>query len=129
MAKRGDGNEDRAGRSVALFVYVLQLLGLLVVFPPIIGLAVNYAQRESVQGTIYASHFTWQIRTVWWSLLWGLAGGGLMYAAGPLGQPIVGIVGALLLLGVAFWFLYRVVKGYVHFASHQPLPVPPARTD
>lgn len=125
MIEKPEGEGDAAGRSVTLFVYILQLLGLLVVFPPIIGLAVNYFHRDSVQGTIYASHFTWQIRTVWWALLWGLLGGALMYAAGPTGQPIVGIVGALVILVMAFWFMYRLIKGYVHFASRHPLPVPP----
>jgi uncharacterized membrane protein len=27
------------------------------------------ARRHQV-GTIYESHFTWQIRTFWWGLLW-----------------------------------------------------------
>lgn len=124
MKQEVGNGDDAAGRSVTLFIYILQLLGLLVVFPPILGLAVNYAQRDSVAGTIYASHFTWQIRTVWWTLLWGLAGGAMMYAAGPMGQPIVGIVGALLLLATAFWFMYRIVKGYIHFANRRAMPLP-----
>ncbi len=128
MAHDTPSGDGAPGRSVTLFIYILQLLGLLVVFTPIIGLAVNYAQRDSVRDTIYASHFTWQIRTVWWALLWGLLGGGLMYAAGALGQPILGIVGSLLLLGLAFWFMYRVLKGYLYLTSRRELPVATGRS-
>ena len=38
----------------------------------IIALIINYVKRSDVQGSIFASHFTWQIRTFWWYLAWNI---------------------------------------------------------
>ena len=39
-------------------------------WPSIIAVILNYVKRSEVQGTYLASHFTWQIRTFWFALLW-----------------------------------------------------------
>ena len=40
----------------------------------IVGLIVAYVKRDDAQGTWVASHFSWLIRTFWYSLLWGAIG-------------------------------------------------------
>lgn len=60
-------------RTLTLILYVLYIVaiftgGLLA----IIALIINYVKRSDVQGSIFASHFTWQIRTFWWYLAWNI---------------------------------------------------------
>lgn len=38
--------------------------------PLLVALIVGYLKRPDVRGTWLESHFTWQIRTFWASLLW-----------------------------------------------------------
>lgn len=67
------------------------------------ALIVGYLKRPDVRGTWLESHFTWQIRTFWASLLW--------LAVGTIAALI--LVGYLV-LGLGFlWFLYRVIKGWL----------------
>lgn len=122
MARNPEHAETHDQHRLVLGVYALQLLGLLLVFTPIVGLALNYARRPRAEGTIHASHFDWQIRTVWWTLLWGVLGGGLMYPGTPPEWHLAGVAGAILLLVTAFWFMYRVLKGYLYLSAHRALP-------
>lgn len=115
---------ERDNRMLTIYVYGFQLLGLLLVFPPIIGLAINYFRRERVRGSLYASHFEWQIRTVWWMLGWGLGGSALMLGAERLQQPLLGIAGAGLLLVAIGWFTYRFLRGYLYLLQGRPMPGP-----
>lgn len=60
-------------RTLTLILYILYIVaiftgGLLAV----IALVINYVKRSSVRGTIFESHFTWQIRTFWWYLIWNI---------------------------------------------------------
>ena len=61
--------DQDSNRTLTLILYVLYIVaiftgGLLAV----IALIINYVKRSDVQGSIFASHFTWQIRTFWWYL-------------------------------------------------------------
>ena len=39
-------------------------------WPSIIAVILNYVKRDEVRGTWLDSHFSWQIRTFWFALLW-----------------------------------------------------------
>ena len=39
-------------------------------WPSIIAVIVNYIKRDEVRGTFLDSHFSWQLRTFWYALLW-----------------------------------------------------------
>ena len=39
-------------------------------WPSIIAVIINYVKRGDARGTWLESHFTWQIRTFWFALLW-----------------------------------------------------------
>ena len=47
-------------------------------WPSIIAVIINYVKRGEARGTWLESHFSWQIRTFWFALLWacliGIAG-------------------------------------------------------
>src|SRR5437868_3485806 len=40
----------------------------------LIAIIINYVKRDDVQGSRYASHFKWQIRSFWWSVGWTALG-------------------------------------------------------
>ena len=62
--------ELQALKNVTLVVYGLQALSFFFGGPALIGLIINYVKRDDARGTLYESHFNWQIRTFWWGLAW-----------------------------------------------------------
>lgn len=102
LEDNGAGRRE-AGRDTAVLVYLLQLLGLVTVLTAIAGVIVNYVKWDDVRGTWLESHFRWQVRTFWFSLLWGLVGWLLAFIG----------IGFLILAGVTVWYLYRAVRGWV----------------
>ncbi len=100
-------------KQLTLITYILYGLSFFTLFTGVVALIINYVKREDTAGTIYASHFTWQIRTFWWSLLWGILGGLLV---------IVG-VGLVVLAVDTIWVIYRLVKGILNWNDNKPMPV------
>ena len=99
-------------KQVTMVVYALQALGFLTGgVTAIVAIIVNYVKREDVAGTIYQSHFDWQIRTFWWGLLWGVIGMLL----------IVVVVGFAVLFVGWVWTVYRVVKGWLKLTEGKPV--------
>ena len=47
-------------------------------WPSIIAVIINYVKRSEVRETWLDSHFSWQLRTFWYALLW-LALGGVLF--------------------------------------------------
>jgi uncharacterized membrane protein len=105
-----DGKEQGL-KSIATGVYALQAAGLLVpIFLPwIVGVVIDYVKRDDARGTWLESHFRWQIRTFWWSLLWAVVGGILLIV----------LVGWLVLAVAGVWMLYRIVKGWLRLAEQR----------
>ena len=105
-----DEREQRL-KTIVTVVYALQALGLLlpVVLPWIVGVVIDYVKREDARGTWLESHFRWQIRTFWWSLLWAVIGGILLLV----------LVGWLVLAVAGVWVLYRIVKGWLRLAEQR----------
>ena len=98
------------------FHFVAPLMGLV----GIAGLIVAYVKRGDAQGTWVASHFTWLIRTFWYSLFWGVVGAVVLLV---LGIILIGIPIALLIWAVAsIWVIYRVIRGYLVFKESRPIP-------
>ena len=95
--------ELQALKNVTLVVYGLQALSFFFGGPALIGLIINYVKRDDARGTLYESHFNWQIRTFWWGLAW--------FALGCI-LVIVG-VGLIILFATWVWVIYRVVKGWL----------------
>jgi len=98
----GDAREASLKR-ITMIVYALQIASFLVGFTFIVAVIINYLQRGEVAGTWLESHFRWQIRTFWYSLLW--LGVGLAL--------LVVLVGFLVLMASAMWILYRAIKGWL----------------
>lgn len=99
-------------RTVTLAVYALQALSFFWGLPAVVAIVINYIKREDARGTVYESHFDWQIRTFWWGLIWTLVGIALIFAFGL----------GLIVLGVAYvWLIYRIVKGFLKLTESKPV--------
>ena len=100
-------------KQLTMVVYALYALSIFTGFTGVVAIIINHIKREDTAGTLYASHFTWQIRTFWWSLVWGVLG----FATLLLG------VGFVILAVDGIWFLYRIVKGFLNWNDGKPMPV------
>jgi uncharacterized membrane protein len=86
----------------------------------IVGLVVCYVKRGDAPGSWVDSHFTWLIRTFWWSLLWSLIGLLVLFT---LGLILIGIpIAIAIFIAVDVWVIYRLVKGYLLFKDSRAIP-------
>ncbi len=83
--------------------------------PSLIAVFQNYLKRSDVNGTWLESHFRWQIRTFWFTLLWLVVYGLLIVTI--IGIPIAWILIAIL----GLWVGYRVIRGWVALADARPV--------
>ena len=112
-AGSGKTSEELASlKQVTMVIYALQALGFLTGgVTAIIAIVINYVKREDAAGTLYQSHFEWQMRTFWWGLLWGIIGMLL----------VVVVVGFAVLFAAWVWTVYRVVKGWLKLTEGKPV--------
>ncbi len=81
----------------------------------LVGVIINYVKLDDVRGTwIEPPHFRWQIRTFWIGLLWTVIGGVITTML---------IVGWFILLGIAIWVIYRIVKGALALNDGKTPPI------
>ena len=59
-------------KQLTMIIYILQAASFVVGITGIVAVVMNYVKRDDTPGTLYESHFAWQIRTFWWSLLWAV---------------------------------------------------------
>jgi len=98
-------------RTLTHAVYALQALAFLTAITPLIGVVINYVKLDDTAGSIYQSHFRWQIRTFWWSLLWTVVGTLALFV----------LVGYLILFALTVWYIYRIVKGWLWLNDNRPM--------
>jgi uncharacterized membrane protein len=101
----------RSLRNLTWAVYALYAASALVGVTAIAAIIVNYVKRSAVVGTLYGSHFEWQIRTFWI----GLAG---MVAAVLTTGILVGYAIGLVTL---MWSVYRLVIGALRLMDGRPV--------
>ena len=87
-------------------------------WPSIIAVILNYVKRDEVRGTYLASHFSWQIRTFWFALLWVVIA--FLLGITIIGIPIAIVIGA----GAGIWVLYRIIRGWLALQERRAMPVP-----
>jgi uncharacterized membrane protein len=74
----------------------------------IVAIILNYVKRGDVAGSYLESHFTWQIRTFWISLIVGFV---LTFV----------VIGLLVMLLDAVWVIYRLVIGGLKLSENKPI--------
>jgi uncharacterized membrane protein len=127
---RDAGSAGNPPVNAATLVYVLfavAVLGTLlssglIAFAPLVGIAgivgviIAYVKRGEAEGSWVASHFSWLIRTFWWSLLWDVI-------AVLLFVTLIGIPFAIaILVATSIWGIYRLVRGILLFKDNAPMP-------
>lgn len=131
---------NKQSRSLVTYNHITYLLYVLSYFTAgllwIVPIFMNYAKRRDADGTWLATHFDWQIKTFWYSIVWFIVGIGIItFALGSFGVSMMTdsgniAVGSVLLasigfiiMGVAFiWHLYRIVRGWIALADGRPVP-------
>jgi uncharacterized membrane protein len=101
----------RSNKTLTWVIYGLYAASFLVGITSIVAIILNYVKRGDVAGTYLESHFTWQIRTFWISLLVGIIGVVLMLV----------LIGWIVLLADMVWVVYRLVMGGLKLSENKPI--------
>jgi len=110
----GKAEEELASlRQLTLIIYILYALAWVTGITAIVAIIINYVKREDAAGSLYESHFTWQIRTFWWGLAWSVVGAITIWVG----------VGFIVFLVLGIWMIYRIVKGLLYWNDRKPLLV------
>jgi uncharacterized membrane protein len=111
MTATADAQRLKALKDITTAVYALQAAGFIIGITFIAAVILNYIKLPDVAGTLYESHFRWQIRTFWWGLLWSVIGGLTTWI----------LIGFLVLAATAIWVIYRIVKGWLNLSEGKPM--------
>ncbi|OAL77670.1 DUF4870 family protein [Acinetobacter sp. SFA] len=118
-------------RTLTFALYILYIVaifsaGLLAV----VALIINYVKRRDVRGSIFESHFTWQIRSFWWYLFWNIIAfvpflflffthedpdlfAGVTFSASAF---------CLIVIFVSWiWIVYRAIRGIMRLNDNKPM--------
>ena|SRR3990172_2017362 len=99
--------------NVSTLVYALQAASFIFGVTYIIAVIIDYVKRDDAHGTWLESHFTWQIKTFWYSLLWALLGA----------ITFILVIGYFILIADAIWVIYRIAKGWLRLSERKPMYV------
>jgi uncharacterized membrane protein len=106
------GDITKEQKNIVLLVYILQAASFVVGISALAAVIIDYIKRDELRGSWLESHINWQIKTFWYALAGGIAGAILLVIA----------IGALVLMAVAVWVVYRIVKGWLAFNESKELP-------
>ncbi len=101
------------GGSNVLLVYILYLAGLFLGITAVVGVVMAYIARDRAQGRA-ASHYEFQIRTFWLTLLYAAIGSVLSLV----------MIGIPVLMATFVWYIIRNVKGLIRASQDEPIPDP-----
>jgi uncharacterized membrane protein len=118
-------------RTLTLILYILYIIaifsgGILAV----IALIINYVKKDAVKGTIFESHFSWQIRTFWWYLIWSVVAFVpflfLFFTANNpdlfAGIALASTSFCIAVLGISWiWIVYRAIRGIIRLNDNEPM--------
>lgn len=107
-----DAEKLESLKKLTAVVYLCQVLTFaLAGLPLLVGVAINFLNRNEVQGTWLESHFNWQIKTVWIALA-GFAVAGLTFETG---------IGFFILIATLLLLVYRIVIGWSTLTANKPI--------
>ncbi|WP_201565360.1 hypothetical protein [Psychrobacter sp. CMS30] len=131
---------DNKRRSLITYNHITYLLYVLSYFTAgllwIVPIFMNYAKRRDADNTWLATHFDWQIKTFWYSIVFFVIGVLIItFALGGFGVSMFAdsnniAIGSVLLASLGFiimgftfiWHLYRIVRGWIALADGRPVP-------
>jgi uncharacterized membrane protein len=103
--------DEKSLKTLTTAVYALQAAGFLVGITWIVAVVIDYVKRDEAKGTWLESHFSWQIRTFWWGLLWAVLGA----------ITFLVLIGWFILAADTVWIIYRIVKGWLYLNDNKPI--------
>ncbi len=106
-----NASEEQSNKTVTMVIYALYAASIIVGITWIVAIIMNYVKRDDVAGTWLESHFRWQIRTFWYSLLWAVIGFVTSFI----------LIGFVILFADFVWFVYRIVKGWLRLNDNKPI--------
>ena len=101
------------GPKNAQLVYILYFVSMLIGITALVGVVIAYMNRGKLGGYV-DTHYTWLIRTFWI---------GILYSLISLALAVL-LIGFLLFLAVAVWFIVRLVKGLQSLSRGEPISDP-----
>ena len=101
------------GKTNLQVIYILYLAGIVIGITPLVGIVLAYVNRGRSEPWI-ETHYTWAIRTFWI---------GLLYAAISVVLAFV-LIGFLLMLATAVWFILRMIFGLQALGRNEPMKNP-----
>ena len=114
-------------RTLPAVVYGLYLIALATAVPVLIGVIVAYVGRSGA-GPAMRTHYDFQIRTFWMSIVWWLIGGFLIVGGGIFSLILVGLPFFFLGWGVVslvtLWYAMRTIIGVTYLARGEAHPRP-----
>jgi uncharacterized membrane protein len=117
VALPGTAGDEHA--SLRLLTHVMYALHLASWFSAglfsVVAIVVNYAKRSELPDRFFRSHFRWQSRSFWWTLLW-------LVLTAPLWVLFV-FPGWFAWAAIGLWYLYRFIRGWWAFAEGRAMPV------
>jgi uncharacterized membrane protein len=102
---------EQQNKDITQIIYGLYAASLVVGITSIVAIILNYVKRDEVAGTMFESHFRWQIRTFWFGLLWSVIGVITAFI----------VVGFFVLIAAGIWFIYRIVIGWLRLSEGKPM--------
>ncbi len=115
--ERGERNEPTEG--LRLLTHILYGLHTLSWFSAgmfsVLAMVINYVKQPSLPDEFFRSHYRWQSRSFWFTLLW-------LALSSPLYLLFV-LPGAMAWFGIGLWYLYRFVRGWWAFTDNRSMPV------
>ena len=102
-------------QKLARYLWISYALQLLAIFSGgiflLISAVIAYSNHDKSIGTIYQSHFRWQIKTLWYAL-GGFAIGFIL---------LIVWIGGLVIAIVELWVIYRVLKGAYYLKENREI--------
>lgn len=80
----------------------------------VVAIIINYVKRPDLPDDFFRSHFRWQSRSFWFTLLW-------LLLAAPLWLLV--IPGWVAYTVIGLWYLYRFIRGWWSFSEGRTMPL------
>ena len=131
---------DSQQRTLSVYNHITYLLYVLSYFTAgllwVVPIVMNYIKRHDADNTWLATHFDWQIKTFWYSIVGFVIGTVMLLAAfgvlgiGTLanssgmtyGSIALGGFGIFIIGITVIWHLYRIVRGWIALTDSRPVP-------
>ena len=131
---------DSQQRTLTAYNHITYLLYVLSYFTAgllwVVPIVMNYIKRHDADNTWLATHFDWQIKTFWYSIVgfvigtvillsaFGVLGIGTLANSSGMtyGSMALGGFGVFIIGITVIWHLYRIVRGWIALTDNRPVP-------